>query len=307
MRDQVIQDALDRRRFDREFDDASLHQLTYNLSDWKASEKHAFPRERIIDTEMDSVGLPRMPSRGANFAGAESTRLSRPCSNASSELSAGPPKPQQTVGMRVSKVLNTIPPAEWADIARGGAPQAWQVSRQGTKKGNTLLRKELAHITLLRDQYRRSGARSTPLFVEGVRDGIPANLDGASHEALLKGSKNVQQNSSRFSLDVLSRPTTQADSSARGGLMSGTPVMTPNTLRKKHRIELFGTESRPSTVYQILKRRQPMAEFEMLWTGGPKGRHVQNVEDEAVAEKRAANSRRRALIKQVDPCKCHSF
>ena len=70
--------------------------------------------------------------------------------------------PQQDSAVRASKVLNSISTAEWTSFAKDGAPDAWQVKRKGTRKSNTMLRKELAHISYLRDVQRQTGAQSTP-------------------------------------------------------------------------------------------------------------------------------------------------
>jgi len=80
-------------------------------------------------------------------------------------------------------------------------------------------------------------------------------------------------------------------------------AMTPNTIRAQRRIELLGTESRPSSVYKVLKRRQPQAEMHMVWSAGPKKFDAYNekVQEELFAEQKAATIKRKGLIKTVCP------
>lgn len=89
----------------------------------------------------------------------------------------------------------------------------------------------------------------------------------------------------------------------RAGPSSGreSPALTPNTLRQQHLKELMGTDSRPTSVYKVLKRRQPQAEFHMLWSAGPKrfDDYRMNAETELLAGKKAEQAKRRLLIKQL--------
>ena len=142
---------------------------------------------------------------------------------------------------------------------------------------------------------------ATPVFNRGTA-GDGANAFHGDHAArverdLLGTLKVADRSRSATPGGSPMRPSTSMSFSqhhAEGAL-------TPNTQKKQHLATLLGTESRPSSVYRVLKRRQPQAEFHMLWSAGPKrfDGYRQNLENELLTEKKAEQAQRRLLIKQV--------
>jgi hypothetical protein len=279
-RDAIQQVAWDRRRINKEVGAATMHDLTFNLDDWKASTKFAYPRERIAYSNVPESPLPalghmhmQMPSRGGilpyrGVSGGEwqpGPQNTLPSSRLRLSL------PMQTSAARVSKVLNSITPADWSSFTKDGAPEAWQVARRmkGTKKGNLNLRKELAHISHLRDMHRRSGAQSTePSSSFPTTQGLEGGAQRGTGTP-----EGMQKMGTRNSTPANMPPRPATSMSNLGDLVppvsrGGTPAMTPNTWRQQHLLKLLGTESRPSSVYKVLKRRQPQAEMHMLWSAG---------------------------------------
>ena len=308
--DAVHQDQLDKRRFEREFESATLHDLTYSLDDWKASSKHAFPRERL--RYQDAVDAPDAPSpqlppvrlSPAVSRPVSRAEVSRPVSRAEASPSVHVPQlPLRGAANRTSNLLAGISPHQWAELTKDGAPEAWQVTRKGTKQFNTNMRKELAHISRLRNMHRQGHGRSTTpnagLFES--RQGAPGGAGPANLLQMdaLPSSSNV----SRQRTPANVRPATSMSVTAPPAGSSGVRELTPNTLRQQHIVQLLGTQSRPSTVFQVLQRRQPQAQFHMMWmsSAGPKrfDSYEKNMEAELLAEKKASNVRRRALIKQL--------
>lgn len=325
--DAVQLDAMFKHRFEKEANDSAMHAVTYNREDWKKSDKFAFPHERVRyasvepgQGERQAGGMPPMGMfiRGDGRGPTRSALQSRGSTHIDSlRLSL----PQQDSAVRASKVLNSISTAEWTSFAKDGAPDAWQVKRKGTRKSNTMLRKELAHISYLRDVQRQTGAQSTPpawsgpvlpatgdirlgtgggrAVSSGVFGGdVPLEATNASRGGNITGGG---RGSGTPSL-MLSRPATSVSIPAPPGSSGG--MTTPNMLRKQQRIELLGTDSRPSSVYKILKRRQPQAEMHMMWSVGPKkfDSYNKQMEDELLTEQNKITTiKRKALIKTVCP------
>jgi len=307
--DAVHRDGQDKRRFEREFESAALHDLTYSLNDWKASAKHAFPLERVQYQDAPDAPSPQLPpvqdGTGVRFGMAAT--LSRPASRAA----AGPVVPGLSLPLRgtagrASKMLASITPHQWAELTKDGAPEAWQMTRKGTKTFNTNMRKELAHISRLRDLHRQGRAQSTPpnagFFESRLGGAGPAG--GAGGILQMQDTPPSRQGyspASRQQTPASVRPATSMSALAPPPGSSAGRELTPNTLKQRHTLELLGTESRPSSVYRVLKKRQPQAQMHMLWTGGPKrfDAYKQNVEAELLAEKKAANMQRKLLIKQM--------
>ena len=314
--DAVHRAEQDKRRFDREFESAALHDLTYSLDDWKASAKHAFPLERI--QYQDAPDAPDAPfsqlppvQAGQDGAGVRFGKAAAQ-SRSASRAAAGPtvqglPLPLRGAAGRASKMLTAITPHQWAELTKDGAPEAWQVTRKGTKTFNTNMRKELAHISRLRDLHRQGRAQSTPPtpgFFEsrlGALGGAGSAGGGTLTMRDVPASKQGYLSASRQQTPASVRPVTSMSATAPPPGSSRGRELTPNTLKQQHTMELLGTESRPSSVYRVLKRRQPQAEMHMLWTGGPKrfDSYKQNLEAELLAEKKASTMRRKLLIKQM--------
>lgn len=293
-RDEIQQAAWDRRRINKEVSAAALHDFTYNIDDWKASTKFAFPRERIAYSNVPESPLPALGRMQPASRGGDSLLpyrevsarawQSRPQSTMpSSRLRLS--LPMQQTAARASKVLNSITPADWSSFTKDGAPEAWQVARRmkGTKKGNLNLRKELAHITHLRDIHRRSAAHSSEPFssypaTQGLEGGDMGN--GGAQRGIVTPVRDVPGSSSGHQIrgsrngtpaNMPPRPATSISNLGEflpPASQGGTPAMTPNTWKQKHLLELLGTESRPTTVYKVLKRRQPQAQMHMLWSAG---------------------------------------
>jgi len=322
MIDAVHRDTIDRHRFEREAGDATLHGLTYSVADWRASEKCAVPQERFL-----YPSTPTQPVRASGFDSAvrQGTAQLRPYSTVPSARLQRLSLPEKETATRASKLLNSMTQDDWANFTKHGAPEAWQVARKGTKKGNTNLRRELAHISRLRDVHRRSGAMSvTPSFfsydaasspTRGMAryasggmpgaDGVEGPRTQAAAVKDLRGAP-VEADRSRSATPAgmpLRPVTSMSITLQQAGPSSGreSPALTPNTIRRQHLTELMGTDSRPTSVYKVLKRRQPQAEFHMLWSVGPKrfDSYRQNAENELLAEKKADQAKRRLLIKQV--------
>jgi hypothetical protein len=308
--DAVHQDQLDKRRFEREFESATLHDLTYSLDDWKASSKHAFPRERLrYQDALDAPDAPPPELPPVRFGPAVSRPLgraevSRPLSRAEATPSVHVPQlPLRGAANRTSNLLAGISPHQWAELTKDGAPEAWQVTRKGTKKFNTNMRKELAHISRLRNMHRQGHGRSTTpnagMFES--RQGAPGGAGPANllQMDVLPRSSYVSRQQTPASV----RPATSMSVAELPAGLSGARELTPNTLRQQNIVQLLGTQSRPSTVFQVLQRRQPQAQFHMMWmsSAGPKrfDSYEKNMEAELLAEKKSANVRRRSLIKQL--------
>ena len=230
--------------------------------------------------------------------------------------------PQQEMAMRATQLLNSI---SWTSVAKDGAPEAWQVRRKSTKKSNSMLRKELAHISHLRDTQRQSGAQSAPppawngpalpASGEYAGDILGGGMQGRNAqmtaELPARGGRNhhgLHRSCSSTPSHVPSRPATSMSVKghipacfALSNLHDG--AMTPNTIRVQRRIELLGTESRPNSGYKVLKRRQPQAEMHMVWSAGPKkfDEYNEEVQEELFAEQKAATIKRKSLIKTVCP------
>ena len=309
----VHRDAIDKHRFEREVGDAAMHSLTYSLADWKASEKLAIPAERFpLQSAPGTLSLPRPMATRMDSIGRQAAQQ-RPDSTATSVRLQRLSKPEQETAARASRLLSSMTPLEWANFTKHGAPEAWQVARKGTKKGNTDLRRELAHISRLRDVHRKSGAMSvTPAFMSSFADGVLAGSSsrGSNGDAALPSGDDVPgipktADRSRGHTPGSSpmRPSTSMSFSLQqsGSSAAKEPALTPNTSRRQHLAALMGTDSRPSSVYRVLKRRQPQAEFHMLWSAGPKRfeDYRQNMENELLADKKAEQAKRRLLIKQV--------
>ena len=295
---------VERRRAEKEMEDAAMHDLTYSLHDWQAKEASVVPLQRSSLVKELAAQTPLQ--RGGGSRGGRG--VPRPGGTASSRMSV----PEEAVAVRASQVLSAVTPDAWADIARRGAPEAWQVAPKlkGSRKGNLLLRKELAHITLIRDQARRGGAQSVPLRppaddVEARQNGIPGlqgvhSLQSAASPQTAAGQEQLPPPSRRAGVACpgasASRPATS---------MSGIRlVMTPTTMRQHQLKQMLGTESRPSTQYAIFKRRMPQAEKHFIWPGAEPGvkrfdEYEKKIQEELMAEKREQNSRRRLLLKQL--------
>lgn len=311
----VHRDAIDKHRFEREVGDAAMHGLTYSLADWKASEKLAIPAERFpLQSAPGTPSLPRPMTRMDSIG--RQTAHQRPDSTATSVRLQRLSKPEQETATRASRLLHSMTPSEWVNFTKHGAPEAWQVARKGTKKGNTDLRRELAHISRLRDAHRKSGAVSvTPAFMStrgSFADRVLAGSSsrGSHGDAALPSGDDVPDipkaaDRSRGHTPGSSpmRPSTSMSFSLlqSGASAEKEPALTPNTARRQHLAALMGTDSRPSSVYRVLKRRQPQAEFHMLWSAGPKRfeNYRQNLENELLADKKAEQAKRRLLVKQV--------
>ena len=297
--DEVKQDQLDKRRFEREFESATLHDLTYALDDWKASSKHAFPRERL--RYQDTLDAPDAPSAqlppvrlGQAVLRKSRSEVSRPVSRAEAAPSVQVSKLHfQGAATRTRNLFAGISPHQWAELTKDGAPEAWQVTRKGTKKFNTNMRKELAHISRLRNMHRQGECRST----------TPNASLFESRQGVLGGAGPSSSNASRQQTPASVRPATSMSVAVPPAGSSGARELTPDTLRQQHMVQLLGTQSRPSTVYQVLQRRQPQAQFHMMWmsSAGPKrfDSYQKNMEAELLAEKKASNVRRKSLIKQL--------
>jgi hypothetical protein len=156
---------------------------------------------------------------------------------------------------------------------------------------NARLRKELAHITWLRDNHRlslsRFGQRAALNVAPSQRSGGKVYDDGVQIAVLppeysaptatqeperlaTSGSRGIGTARSQrlgatrgatATAPGHSRPAT-SQGPAPGGLM-----LSREELRK-----VLGTESRPSTVLQVIRRRQCHADLHMMWSVSPNRR-----------------------------------
>lgn len=323
-----------------------MHEATYSLDDWKASEKSSFLQDRLKwqlpgNADPEDFGpaqaLPglRQSRRGGDdqrLGGVFHVHTSKAASvstaaRATNVLNSRTPdewQEQQTTA-RATKVLNSMTPDEWDALTKNGAPEAWvyESRMKGSKRFNNVLRTELAHISRLR---QKSGAQSVPLARMEERSMLsstssrPRWMPGSSQHnesdvflskregtaAPERGKwlrRSMGKDCSKFDNGPANTPLLLASSMTLPEPLSlkegETAVVTPNTWRK----QLFGTESRPSTMMKLYDKRQSHAGIHLVWSV-PKKFDAGNVverelEHQLVADRKAAQVKRKALVKQV--------
>eukprot|EP00961_Rhodomonas_salina_P267227 3611121-Rhodomonas_salina.1 len=206
----VHADANMRKQNEKELKGQVLLNVTYNRDDWKNSNMEALPRERKL-LEDDSVSgqsilkpgecilyRPQTTQTGPKsiLRASETRNSEKEPTSPMSQLKGGPHMPALRKSLQLSpnlRVSKTSSMSHQEDLE--GSVEAWKL-HEDKRKANQALRKELAHVSRLRDLYKLHGKD------EGIWEFEQRYFPGIANE--IKGI--------RF------RPgTTAEDGSAEGG------------------------------------------------------------------------------------------
>lgn len=190
----VHADANMRKQNEKELKGQVLLNVTYNRDDWKNSNMEALPRERKLledDRPQTTQTGPKSILRASETRNSEKEPTSP-----MSQLKGGPHMPALRKSLQLSpnlRVSKTSSMSHQEDLE--GSVEAWKL-HEDKRKANQALRKELAHVSRLRDLYKLHGKD------EGIWEFEQRYFPGIANE--IKGI--------RF------RPgTTAEDGSAEGG------------------------------------------------------------------------------------------